>query len=381
MMHLRTFDDMKKTTVFFMMKPVNAIYAFIVTICISLIAIIVWAVFAPMDDVVKANVLLRPTEVVSSIKCVTSGEIEKKNYENDDIVEAEDLLFSLDITVYKKELEAYKKEQLKNIEEIYVNDILTKTMKTEMKPEIDINSDAFIKSAAYLSELRRYETAIGDIKTKLEREKLKPASLKIPQNIQDLTNQLSQNEFLFETWKNNQKVQVQEQNRQLQTVRNSIESHISELERAIKNSTIYAPISGRIAEVKKVNIGDYILTGEEIVKIVPQNSKSLKAEIYVDPSYVARVKVGNPIKIKFPGLPPSRYGQVETFVSLVPPDVSIIPTGQAAFIVEALIDNPVLQTKKGQTAYLLPGITAEGRIITERSTVFKMVLRKLDFIN
>ena len=47
----------------------------------------------------------------------------------------------------------------------------------------------------------------------------------------------------------------------------------------------------------------------------------------------------------------------------------------------AKIKDPYLKTKTGQTARLIPGITAEGRIITERSTVMQMVLRKLDFIS
>lgn len=132
---------------------------------------------------------------------------------------------------------------------------------------------------------------------------------------------------------------------------------------------------------KKVNQGDYILAGEEIIKIVPEDNQALIAELYVDPSYVARIKVGNGVKIKFPGLPPSRYGQIETEVSLVPPDVSLSPEGQPIFIVEAKIKDPYLKTKTGQTARLIPGITAEGRIITERSTVMQMVLRKLDFMN
>jgi len=68
-------------------------------------------------------------------------------------------------------------------------------------------------------------------------------------------------------------------------------------------------------------------------------------------------------------------------VSIVPPDVTVTQTGQVAFIVEATIDSPFLYTKHGQSAKLLPGITAESRIVTDRSTVMQMVLRKLDFIN
>ena len=379
-MYLKTFDDMQKTSVFFMLKPANAVYGFIVTVSISIAAILLWAVLAPMDDVVKATVLLRPSTAVSSVKCVTNGQIYSKYFQNDDEVSEGDLLFTLDTTVYKTELDAYQKELLKNTNDAFINEIILQTIESETLPQISNNSDAYVKANSYITELHRYQVIITDVKTKLEREKNKPQSLKIPQNITDLQNQLNQNELAFESWKNSQKMTALDTKKSLQSAKNSIESRITELERAIKNSTIYAPISGRISEVTKLNIGDYLLTGEEILRIVPQNDEKLKADIFVDPSYVARIKVGNPVKIKFPGLPPSRYGMVETQVQIVPPDVTY-QNGNAVFLVEAQIDSPYLIAKNGQTAKLIPGITAEGRIVTDRSTVMQMVLRKLDFIN
>lgn len=379
-MYLKTFDDMQKTSVFFMLKPANAVYGFIVTVCISIAAILLWAVLAPMDDVVKATVLLRPSTAVSSVKCVTSGQIYSKYFQNDDEISEGDLLFTLDTTVYKTELDAYQKELLKNTNDGFINEIILQTIESESLPQISNNSDAYVKANSYITELHRYQAVITDVKTKLEREKNKPQSLKIPQNITDLQNQLNQNELAFESWKNSQKMTALDTKKSLQSAKNSIESRITELERAIKNSTIYAPISGRISEVTKLNIGDYLLAGEEILRIVPQNDENLKADIFVDPSYVARIKVGNPVKIKFPGLPPSRYGMVETQVQIVPPDVTY-QNGNAVFVVEAQIDSPYLIAKNGQTAKLIPGITAEGRIVTDRSTVMQMVLRKLDFIN
>ena len=379
-MYLKTFDDMQKTSVFFMLKPANAVYGFIVTVCISIAAILLWAVLAPMDDVVKATVLLRPSTAVSSVKCVTSGQIYSKYFQNDDEVSEGDLLFTLDTSVYKTEMDAYQKELLKNTNDAFINEIILQTIESETLPQISNNSDAYVKANSYITELQRYQAVITDVKTKLEREQNKPQSLKVPQNITDLQNQLNQNELAFESWKNNQKIAALDTKKALQSAKNSIESRITELERAIKNSTIYAPISGRISEVTKLNIGDYLLAGEEILRIIPQNDKKLKADIFVDPSYVARIKVGNPIKIKFPGLPPSRYGMVETEVSLVPPDVTY-QNGTAVFVIEAQIDSPYLIAKNGQTAKLIPGITAEGRIVTDRSTVMQMVLRKLDFIN
>ena len=190
-----------------------------------------------------------------------------------------------------------------------------------------------------------------------------------------------QTKLSYETWLSNQNIQVSEKISALETERKSLQSRISELERSIKNSTIYAPISGRISEISKLNLGDYVLAGEEVLKIVPQDNDSLRADINVDPSYVARIKVGNPVKIKFPGLAPSRYGMVETVVALVPPDMTLTPAGKTTFIVEAIVDKPYLHTKNGQIAKLLPGISAEARIITEHGTAMQMLLRKLDFIN
>ncbi len=379
-MYLKTFEDMQKTSVFFMLKPAKAIYGFIITICISIAAILVWAIFAPMDDVVKSTALLRPNTAVSSVKCVTSGQLYSKNFVNDKEVCEGDLLFTLDKTVYETELEAYRKELDKNKNDIFINETFLKTIESETLPHIDTNSDAFVKSNSYITELHRYQTAISDIHTKLEREQNKPESLKIPQNIADLQNQLNQNNLVFESWKNNQKITALDLKKSLQSSKNSIEAKISELERVIKNSTIYAPISGRITEITKLNIGDYLLAGEEVLRIIPQNNEKLKADIYVDPSYIARVRVGNPVKIKFPGLPPSRYGIIETQVLIVPPDVTYL-NETAVFVVEAQIDSPYLTAKNGQTAKLLPGISAEARIVTEQSTVMQMVMRKLDFIN
>lgn len=380
-MYLKTFEDMKKTSAFFMLKPVNAVYGFIVTVCLAIAAVIVWASVAPMDDVVKASVLLRPSQAVSSIKCVTSGELAVKNFENDDIVQEGDLLFSLDTTALKTELDSYRLAQKKNLDNLHVYKMLASTISSSKLEVEEDDTDAYLKSKSYLLEKSRYETILEDARVKYKREKEAPAALRVPQTIVDLENQYTQTKLSYETWLSNQSIQTNEKLSTLETERKSIESGISELERAIKNSTIYAPISGRISEVTKRNSGDYILSGEEVLRIVPQENEALKADIYVDPSYVARVKVGNPVKIKFPGLAPSRYGMVETKVSLVPPDVTLTPTGQAAFVVEAVIDNPYLHTKQGQTARLLPGITAEGRIVTERSTAMQMVLRKLDFIN
>ena len=200
-MYLKTFDDMKKTSVFFLLKPVNAIYGFLISVFISFAALFVWAIFSPMDDVVKGTVLLRPSEAVSSVKCVTSGQVFSKKFNNDDIVKEGDLLFTLDTSVYEKELETYRKELKKNEDDILINSLLLETMEKEIVPEEEEKKDLLVKSKVYITELKRYETVLEDLQTKLNREKNQPEALKIPQNITDAENLLSQNMLVFESWK------------------------------------------------------------------------------------------------------------------------------------------------------------------------------------
>ena len=377
---LSTFEELQKKSVFFMLKPANAIYGFLLTICISLLVLIIWAFFAPMDDVVKASVILRPEEAVSSIRCVTGGELFIKNYVNDQVVTEGDLLLSLDSSAYKKELENYQLQLSVIEQDIFVNDTLIKTIKSETFPNIEKNSNAYLKSASYLYEKQRQEYIMTDCQNQLEIEKNKPDFMTVPQTVKDLESKLSQIQLSFFTWKNDVLSEALSLQQQLNSSKKSIESKIAELNRYIKNSTIYAPISGRITESLKLNIGDYILTGEEILKIVPESSTTLKASLLIDPAFIARVKVGNSVKIRFLGLPPSRYGQIETNISLIPPDVDI-STGTPIFIAEAPIPKDFLVSSDGQIANLIPGITAEAKISTEKTTVMKMLLRKLDFIN
>ena len=232
-MYLKTFDEMKKTSAFFMLKPVNAIYGFIVTICVAIVAIILWALVAPMDDVVKAQVLLRPSQTVSSVRCVSSGELAFKNFENDDFVEKGGLLFSLDTAALKTELDSYKTLQKKNVDDLIVYRTLEQTINSGILSEVEKDTDVYLKSNAYLLEKSRYESILEDAKVKYERERDAPPALKVPQTVADLENQYTQTKLSYETWLNTQTLQTGEKIASLESEKKSIESRISELERAI----------------------------------------------------------------------------------------------------------------------------------------------------
>ncbi len=380
-MYLADLKRIKNRSIYSLTSPSYFIYIFLILVALFSVIILIWSNVAIMDDVIKASVMLRPSSTVSSVRCVTSGELYIKNYSNGDKVNQGDFLFSLDTTTFETELESYKLKQNKNDEDIFVYQILLSTIEKGKIDNIEKKSEAYLKSNSYLLEKSRQEKIVEDARIKYTREKNAPEGLRVQQNINDLENYYMQTKYSYETWINNQIIETKEKLSSFESEKKNIKTRITELERTIKNSKMYAPVSGCISESNKLNLGDYVLAGEEILRIVPENDKSLKADIYVDPLYVARVKIGDDVKIKFPGLAPSRYGMIETKVSLVPPDVTLTKNGDTVFIVEAVIESPFLYTKQGQYARLLPGINAEARIITDKSTVLQMILKKLDFLN
>jgi hypothetical protein len=104
-------------------------------------------------------------------------------------------------------------------------------------------------------------------------------------------------------------------------------------------------------------------------------------ELYVYPAYIARIKTGQKATLRFPGLPPSKFGKIEAEISLLPPDFTQQSDSGPVFIVEALVKTPWLTSSGGERIYLRPGIGAIGRIIVSQDTVMRMILKKLDFIN
>lgn len=380
MINLITYKELKRTTVFFMLKPCYAVYAFIISLVLVCIGLFIWSAFAPMNDIVKVTVVLRPIDAVSIIRSVTGGEVVAKKYENGDMISIGQLLFKIDTASMEQELESNIKRNKRIDELLFINSILLNSMYNGVFPFEVEQTEAYIKASSYLYEMQRYESTINDMALKLQREKEKPQSLTVPQNIVDMQTEYDRTIMQYNTWKNSQLSSALELQQQLETEKNLVEDRKSELERGIRNATLYAPVSGIISEVKKMNEGDYVMPGEEVIKIVPVTEGALKADLYIDPLYIARISAGNPVRIRFPGLPPSRYGQIETAVSLIPPDCTFTAAGTPIFIAEAIIEEPYLISKEGKKAQLVPGITAEGRIITEKNTVLRMVLRKLDFI-
>jgi multidrug resistance efflux pump len=376
-------SDFNHAYQFFMLRPSRGVSAFIITLT-SLVSIaIIWACIMKMDDVVKTTALLRPAQTISIIKAFSGGEVLEKNYVHDGYVHEGDVLLRLDVSADTLELDNSKKlmERLDNNIRIY--NTLLETIRQGVNPMAaeTNNEEIYIYSETYLIEHRRQEGQIEEMWIKLERARAMPDTLAVKQRLEDMARELELAELQFASWKNTRMIETLDTLKNLLQSRENLERRISDLDRNLRNATIRSPISGRVNEYRQLNRGDTILPGEDIVTVVPDDESSLKAELYVDPAYIAQVQIGQTVTLRFPGLPPSKFGKLEAEVNLIPPDFTQGSNANPVFVVEALIGSPWLTSSGGEKIYLRPGIGAMGRIIVDQDTVMRMILKKLDFIN
>ena len=382
-------EDMKllpQTHVFFDTKVSKAVPVFIMCVIIIFVLFLFWTGLAEMDDVVKSDAVLRPMENISDLKCISNGEVSQKLYVQNQRVKKGDLLFSIDCSSEKLELmnvgnqlERYEHdlqndrsllEYINNVTDVRADKVCDRGSDSQLRAKID----------TYLADFNRQSLQVQEMRAKYEAESNMPSSMRLQKRIEETQNQLEQTELVFENWKNSQFIRITDSIYLEEEKIQSLKLRKTFLERTIKNSNLYAPIDGIVDEVLELNVGDYVIGGSDVLRIIPEGNQKLKAEIVLDASKIARVKTGQEVKFRFPGLPPSSYGQLRGTVSLIPADITV-NSSKPVFIVEADIPEPFLFAANGEKVNLRSGLAAEARIVISRDSVMKMILRKLDFVH
>jgi len=109
------------------------------------------------------------------------------------------------------------------------------------------------------------------------------------------------------------------------------------------------------------------------------DGNEFKTEIYIDNADVGRVKLGDEIKYSIAALPNSQYGTVSGEVKKIASDV-LVQNGMYSgyYLVEGSIDATELVDRDGNVGKIAAGMQTEVRIVTQRKTIIKYLLEKLN---
>jgi hemolysin D len=99
-------------------------------------------------------------------------------------------------------------------------------------------------------------------------------------------------------------------------------------EAKLNNLTLRAPIAGRIQSSVITNLGQVVTSGQEIMRIVPRDSK-LEIEAYVLNRDIGFVTVGQEAVVKVESFPFTRYGSINARVVRIAKDAIPAPDASA----------------------------------------------------
>ncbi|MEJ5188048.1 HlyD family efflux transporter periplasmic adaptor subunit [Treponema sp. J25] len=353
---------------------------FIGIVGIIVVTTIIWACLGSIDIVIKAPASLCYQDYTSIIKNPVAGVLQERCYINGSKVGKGDLLFRINTETlmvdYTSTVTAIKRseEELRNLL------LFERAVKAGTNLVSPLYEQAYARAALYFADKRSLELNLKKATNAFEAEQRLPSEMVAAKRIKDLEIERDLAQANLDAFTPRQLLTLEQEKEQVTEKLEALHKHLSIVNKQIQDSQVRAPISGTVEELKKINQGDFLFEGEELLRIVPENSKFLTAEISIASRDMADIRPGMAVSLRLNALPPAEYGEIKGTVCSVSADALYLNTGAAYFLVKALLPQQYVMNRRGLAIPLKAGMSGEGRIITEQKRIIRYILEKLDFI-
>lgn len=334
--------------------------------------------FGKLDDVVRADGIVRPEKNVSVVRVFSGGEVKQVYFKPGQSVKKGEKLVELD------------SEGLLNKEKVLLlkkNDYLEKKLSLELIIEafekgqksvscvnesLEARFDAFVAQRDVLLE------KMSMMKSLYEEEKMLPDSATTKAEVRERFFQLSLAELEKKQFDSNFKSEIRSELEELKIGLEEIEQNLKQVELDLKNCFLLSPLDGIVHEIKGINPGDYVFPDEEVLKVIPEEKK-YRVELMVPASNMGKIEPGQKVKFRFPAFPFSEFRGIEGRISVIQPDCDYSSNGSLFFTVYADVDSIFLKNKKKHEYLIKNGYEVNARIVLERKNVIQFLMKKMDF--
>lgn len=141
----------------------------------------------------------------------------------------------------------------------------------------------------------------------------------------------------------------------------------------VDRTVLKAPVSGIVKTVQVKTLGGVIEPAMRFIEIVPTQD-DLKISAKVNPSDIAFLKVGQPVKVKITAYDAQRYGALEGTLTRISADSEQDQKGNIFFEIEARTQKNYLGSAKNKLP-IIPGMIAETEIITGKRSIMSYLLK------
>jgi len=402
--------------------PIRA-RGFLYVVVLAVIALLVWATFAPIDEVTRGTGRVIPSSQLQRVQSFDGGVVQKILVEEGERVEAGELLMRIDPTRFVsnfRENRATAQSLQARAERLRAlatgSTFMPSEELVEKAPEIvdqerELYQNALEKLAEEKSILReRLSQRRAELEEAESRRATAARELNMASQELNLTRPLLQSGAVSEvevlrlrrevSRASGDRTQaaaqverlesaIEEAQAQLREVelnaRNEWRTELSRtlgelaaldessagLEDRVRMSEIRSPVDGVIQRLNVTTLGGVVQPGQEVVDIVPTD-EALLVEARIAPQDIAFLRPGHPATIKLTAYDFAIYGGLEAELDHISADTITDDEGNTFYLVRV---RTVEEAHKHKDMDVMPGMTAQVDIKTGKRTVMQYLLK------
>ena len=174
-----------------------------------------------------------------------------------------------------------------------------------------------------------------------------------------------------------QLAQWQAQKRDVERQIRSLGAEVQRINQEQKNYIITAPISGRLVNFSGIQKGNFIIQGQNIGEISPE--EYMVAECMVSPKDIGFIKKNQKVKFQIDAYNYNQWGLLEGKVVDIDQNITVNQqTGEAYFKVRCVMDKNYLQLKNGYKGQVGKGMTLTARFYLLDRTLWQLLFDRVD---
>lgn len=391
--------------------------------CAAVLALIVWAAFAPLDEVTRGEGKVIPSRQVQVMQSLDGGIVSEILVREGEQVKAGQLLLKVDPTRFVSSLRENRAQYEALLARAARLTALAHEKPFVPPPELVKSAPALVEQerSAYESKRMELDAAVGVARQQLSqrRQELNEVSARREQATQsynltarelEVTRPLAKTGAVSEVellrlerdvarYRGERdaagaqipriQAAISEAQRKIEevelTLRNQARNELSEtnaklaalsagsegLADRVKQAEIRAPMNGTVKQLFANTVGGVVQPGKEIIEIVPSDD-ALLLEARVQPKDIAFLRPGQPAHVKFTAYDFSIYGGLDATLEHIGADTITDDKGNAFYIVRVR----TTQSTIGEAHMpIIPGMVAEVDILTGKKSLLSYLMK------
>lgn len=345
-------------------------YIILSTVTILMAAVIIWSMYTPKIDVIKAAGIVQ-SDNKNYVMPSFSGEIFDMNIEEGLLVEKGDIMFKVKSSDINLQLIQLEEQQKLYEEKVEKYSKLVQSIKDDNN-YFDISN---AEDSLYYSQYEAYKSQVAQNQVDVSTYKAYGYSDEQIEN-QIVLNQAKITEIYYNAIQNAEAA-MQEAKTQL----TSIEAQKSALNEGQEEYVVTAPATGIIHMLSEYKNGMVVQAATAVASIASEQDE-YTIVAYVGTQDAVRIQEGDTVDIAVSGLTQSVYGTVGGVVKKIDSDMTTSQSSDGSenssyFKVYIEPKSTYLVSKEGNKANLSNGLSVEARIQYDEVTYFNYVLEAL----